>query len=132
MDKLIDRYPHICVKGSDPLGNCWDLYGELEGDGATEIVVLGKKTYHCGTKSGSKGFGKKLISMDLFKKVIYEGPQKVEYATIDRQIMKNKYVFIGLFKQTHRTLRVNIPKLKQKCPKCKLFITKHVVTELLC
>ncbi len=113
----------------DRLGSMFNMSGKWEGEGAKEIVVIGKKAFHTGVKCAHKGHRK--ITLAQMKSAMFS-PIETEWVCPWKRKIKNVkgtlYCFVGTFCKRTRKFQVVRPKHKQQCDKCKYYFNKFIVS----
>ena len=109
MERLIALEPGMMYEKGQGLSNAFELSGELEGEGSPGIIVLGKKMYHCHTKSGSKGIPRNNITYEFFQSVLKQEQITTRW-TPDKYANHENNVCIGKFKQAYRNKKSQTPK----------------------
>ncbi len=105
------------------LGDMHCMTGDLEGQGAKEIVVLGKKLYSSQKKKAHKGHYAENITHELLIKglkspqyTILKGPTKHV-----KEYNGTYYSSVSPWYETKRHFRVVVPEYKRQCNKCKFW-----------
>jgi hypothetical protein len=128
MDKLLSISPEM-THVTKFLGTPRTLVGDLEVDGVERFIVLSKKMYNLNdVKVSHKGHHKRFSKYKYMRSAMHK--PRYTYKWTPQRKLKNNQVWISKFIKQKRVMRINIPELKVKCPKCKHFVTnefRHVL-----